>query len=51
MQIGMNKQIYVTKALRREGKDWVARNQDNVPQEGVTCLPADSYFNTSELAL
>jgi hypothetical protein len=29
-QFGMNKQIYVTKALRSKSKDWVARNQDNV---------------------
>ena len=34
--------------LRRQGKDWLARNQDNVSSE-ATCLSADCSF--SELAL
>ena len=47
-QIGMCCFLAKHAALRRNNKDWLARNQDNVSKLG-TCLSADCCF--SELAL
>jgi hypothetical protein len=31
--------------LSRKGKDWLARNHDNVSKKGTTCLSTDFYFS------